>query len=140
MKVRDVMSERPEYLEQEATIREAAERMRDADRGFTPIAHNEKIVGIVTDRDIAVRAVAEGKSFDDQVKNIASGKVLYCYEDDAITHVLQSMQDQRVQRFVVLNNDTNKDFVGVVSLGDIAAHCQSGDLSQRVVNASRLYH
>ncbi|UTF61727.1 CBS domain-containing protein [Gilvimarinus sp. DA14] len=140
MKVRDMMTERPEYLEQEATIREAAERMRDTGRGFTPIAHNEKIVGIVTDRDIAIRAVAEGKSPDEQVGKIASGKVLYCYEDDSPAEVLQSMQDQQVQRLVVLNNPSNKDFVGVISLSDIAAHSQSADLSKRVTNASRLYH
>ncbi|WP_020209923.1 CBS domain-containing protein [Gilvimarinus chinensis] len=140
MKVRDMMTERPEYLEQEATIREAAERMRDTQRGFTPIAHNEKIVGIVTDRDIAIRAVAEGKGPDEPVGKIASGKVLYCYEDDSPETVLQNMQDQRVQRLVVLNNANNKDFVGVISLSDIAAHSQSSDLSKRVVNASRLYH
>ncbi|WP_339899243.1 CBS domain-containing protein [uncultured Gilvimarinus sp.] len=140
MKVQDVMTEKPEYLDVNASIREAALGMRDSGRGFTPVADHEKIVGIVTDRDIAVRAMADGKSSDDKVGSITSGKVLYCYQEDQLADVLQNMQDQQVQRLVVLNNSRNKDFVGVVSLADIASHCTTDDLSRRVVNACRHYH
>ncbi|BFM19454.1 CBS domain-containing protein [Gilvimarinus japonicus] len=140
MKVQDVMTQKPEYLDVNASIREAALGMRESGRGFTPVADHEKIVGIVTDRDIALRAVAEGKNGDDNVGSITSGKVLYCYQGDQLSDVLQNMQDQQVQRLIVLNNDKNKDFVGVVSLADIANHCTTDDLGRRVVNACRHYH
>lgn len=140
MNVAEVMSENPEYLAADASIREAAARMRETRRGFTPIAHKDKLVGIVTDRDIAIRATAEGKSADDRVGDIATGKVLYCYESDDVRKVLQDMQDQGVQRLVVLNNERNKDMVGVVTLSDIASHCDNDELAKRVVNACRHYH
>ncbi len=140
MRVREVMSERPEYLDVNATIREAAMRMKTADRGFTPIAKGEKLVGILTDRDIAIRAMAEGKNANEKVGTILTSTVLYCYEDDDIAEVLQRMQDQEVQRLVVLNNDKNKDVAGVVSLSDIADHCNDDALSRRIVNACRHYH
>lgn len=140
MRVRDVMTDRPEYLDINATIREAATRMRDDDRGFTPIAKNEELVGILTDRDIAVRAMAEGKTGDDKVGSILTSAVIYCYEDDDLKEVLQSMQDREVQRLIVLNNDKNKDVAGVVSLSDIADKSQDEDLNRRIVNACRHYH
>lgn len=140
MHVKDVMTGKPEYLNADATIREAAMRMKNDDRGFTPVSGRDKLVGIVTDRDIAVRAMAEGKSPDDKISSILTGQVFYCYEDDDINKVLQDMQDQEVQRLVVLNNEKNKDFVGVVSLSDIADHCDNDDLSRRIVNACRHYH
>lgn len=140
MRVKEVMSVRPEYLDKNATIREAALRMRQDDRGFTPIADKDKLVGIITDRDITIRATAEGKSPDEKVGSILTSTVLYCYENDDIADVLQNMQDQEVQRLVVLNNDKNKDITGVVSLSDIADKCDSDDLSRRIAKACRHYH
>lgn len=140
MQVKQIMTSKPEYLDANATIREAAMRMREEGRGFTPIAEREKLVGVVTDRDIALRGLADGKTGDDPVSAVMSGKLLYCYEDDDITTVLQNMQDQAVQRLVVLNNKKNKDFVGVIALSDIASHCEEGDLAKRVVNCCRHYH
>ena len=140
MRVKEVMSERPEYLDKNATIREAALRMKEDNRGFTPVADKNRLVGILTDRDIAVRAVAEGKSADEKVGNILTSAVLYCYEDDDVGAILQNMQDQEVQRLVVLNNSKNKDITGVVSLSDIADKCDSDDMGRRIVNACRHYH
>ncbi|SDU19591.1 CBS domain-containing protein [Halopseudomonas salegens] len=140
MQVKDVMTGKPEYLDANASILEASQRMRDNQRGFTPVADKGKIVGVVTDRDIAVRAVAEGKSPNESVSSILSSKVLYCFQDDDVKTVLQSMQNNGVQRFVVLNNDKNKDFVGVVTVGDIADKCEGSDMAQRIANASRHYH
>lgn len=140
MQVADIMTRHPEYLDAQASIREAAARMKETRRGFTPLAEKDKLVGIVTDRDIAIRAAAEGKSPDEPVSSIASGKVLYCYESDDIRDVLQNMQDREVQRLVVLNNENNKDLTGVVTLSDIASRCDSDDMARRVVNACRHYH
>lgn len=140
MQVKDVMTDKPEYLEASATIREAAIRMQEHNRGFTAIGEREKLVGVVTDRDIALRGIGKGKTPDDPISSVMSGKVLYCYQDDEVTSVLQNMQDQGVQRLAVLNNDKNKDFVGVVALSDIAEKCKDADLAQRIANCCRTYH
>ena len=140
MQVKDVMTDKPEYLESTATIREAAIRMQEHNRGFTPIGEREKLVGVVTDRDIALRGIAEGKTPDDPISSVMSGKVLYCYQDDDISSVLQNMHDLGVQRLPVLNNDKNKDFIGVVALSDIAQQCKDPDLAQRIANCCRTYH
>ena len=140
MRVKEVMSDRPEYLDVSATIREAAIRMKQAGRGFAPIAKNDKLVGILTDRDITVRGMAEGRSATDKVSSILTSSVLYCYEDDDVADVLQNMHDQEVQRLIVLNNDKNKDVAGVVSLSDIADNCTDDELGRRIVNACRHYH
>ncbi|MBU2886540.1 CBS domain-containing protein [Gilvimarinus agarilyticus] len=140
MQVQDLMTKKPEYLDSEATIREAAERMKDTGRGFTPVADSEKLVGIITDRDIAIRATAQGMSPNDKVGSIATAQVLYCYAEDDVRDVLQNMHDQKIQRLVVLNNEKNKDFVGVVTLGDIATACNDDDIGRRVVTACRHYH
>lgn len=142
MQVKQLMSARPEYLDANATIREAALRMADEDRGFTPVADGEKLVGVLTDRDIALRAFANGKTGDDSVSSIMSGKVLYCYEDDDVKSVLKNMQDQGVQRLIVLDNESDKDFVGVVTLSDIADKCDAGDseLARELINCCRHYH
>ena len=139
MQVRDVMTKRPQYLSADATIREAAELMRKYDSGFEPLVRGEKIVGTVTDRDIAIRAVAEGKNPDDKVSSIATEQVLYAYEEDDLKDAVQNMQGNKVQRLVVLNNSTDKDFTGVVSVGDIAERCDDEDLGKQLVNASKLY-
>ncbi len=142
MQVKQLMTDKPEYIDANATIREAAQRLNETGRGFTPVAEREKLVGVLTDRDIALRTMANGKTADDQVSSIMSGKVLYCYEGDDIKDVLQNMFQQSVQRLVVLNNKTNKDFVGVVTLSDIAEQCdkKDTDLMQRVVHCCQQYH
>ncbi len=142
MQVKQLMTDKPEYIDANATIREAAQRLEETGRGFTPVAEREKLVGVITDRDIAVRTMANGKTADDHVSDIMSGRVLYCYQDDDIKDVLQNMYQQNVQRLVVLNNKTNKDFVGVVTLSDIAAQCdkKDTDLMQRVVHCCQQYH
>lgn len=142
MQVKQLMTEKPEYIDANATVREAAQRLAETDRGFTPVSEREKLVGVVTDRDIALRTTANGKTADDRVSSIMSGKVLYCYEDDEVKDVLQNMYQNNVQRLVVLNNKTNKDFVGVVSLSDIAGQCdeKDTDLMQRIVHCCQRYH
>lgn len=140
MQVKQIMSKKPEYLDASATIREAVLRMQEHNRGFTPIGEREKLVGVVTDRDIALRGVAEGKTPDDPVSSVMSVKILYCYQDDNVKDVLQNMHDQSVQRLAVLNNPDNKQFVGVVAISDIAEHCTDDDLAQRIIHCCRKYH
>lgn len=140
MQVKDVMTTQPQYLKDNVTIREAALTMRNNGTGFEPLTDAQKVTGIITDRDIAVRAVAEDKSLDDKASSIATERVLYTYQDEDIESVVQNMTELKVQRLLVLNNRENKDLVGIVTLSDIANHCKEPQLAQKIVNASRTYH
>ena len=127
MKISEAMTSNVEYLTPDTTIYEAAQKMRDLDCGFLPVGDekNEKLQGVITDRDITIRAVAENLSpRDTRVTKILSAKVLYCYQDDDIDSAAQSMHDQQVYRLIVLNNKEDKKMVGVISLNDIVRHDQ----------------
>lgn len=140
MQVKDVMSTQPQYLKDNVTIREAALTMRNNGTGFEPLTDAKKVTGIITDRDIAVRAVADDKSLDDKASSIATERVLYTYQDEDVESVVQNMTELHVQRLLVLNDREHKDLVGIVTLGDIANHCKEPQLAQKIVNASRTYH
>lgn len=140
MQIKDVMSQKPDVLASQATIREAALHMRDYQNGLVPIYRDNKLIGMVTDRDITVRGIAEGKSPDDSVSAIMTDEVLYCFEDDDVENVLKNMQENQVQRLVVLDNPERKDLVGVVSVADIADNCEDEKTSRAIVDCCRHYH
>jgi CBS domain-containing protein len=119
MQVSQQMSRDVRVATPDQSIKEVARLMADIDAGFMPVGDNDKLVGSITDRDITVRAVAAGKGPDTLVKEVMTQDVKYCFEDEDLGQVAQSMSDQRVRRMPVL--DRNKRLVGVVSLGDIAA-------------------
>jgi len=133
MQIREVMSTRPKILSADATIRDAAIQMRDCESGIMPIARNEKLIGMLTDRDITIRAVADGKNLDDKVTDILAEEVLYCFEDDDVNAVLKNMHEQQVQRLIVLNNRESKDLVGIVSVADIADRCKDDDTAAKAI-------
>lgn len=141
MQVREVMSRRPNVLGADATIREAAMQMRDDSIGLIPVSRGEKLVGMVTDRDITIRAIADGMSPDDKVSKIISDEVLYCFESDDIKAVLKNMHEQKVQRLIVLNNEQSKDLVGIVSVADIADKCKNdGESAKAIAECCSHYH
>lgn len=141
MQVREVMSTRPKILPADATIREAAIQMRDYESGIMPIAKNEKLIGMLTDRDIAIRAVASGKNLDATVTDILAPEVLYCFEDDEVISVLKNMHELQVQRLIVLNNRESKDLVGIVSVADIADRCKEDvDSAKAIAECCSHYH
>lgn len=100
------------------TIREAARVMADIDAGALPVGENDRLIGMVTDRDIAIRAVAQGKGPDTPVREVMSEHVHYCFDDQEMDDVAQNMGDIRVRRLPVVNRD--KRLVGILSLGDVA--------------------
>jgi CBS domain-containing protein len=100
------------------TIRDVAKIMAEIDAGAIPVGENDRLVGMITDRDIAVRAVAAGKGPDTPVREVMSTEVKYCFEDEDLEHVAQNMGDIQVRRLPVVSRD--KRLVGIVSLGDIA--------------------
>jgi CBS domain-containing protein len=100
------------------TIREAAETMKEIDAGVLPVGENDRLVGMITDRDIAIRAVAAGLGPDTPVRQVMSKEVCYCFDDEAIDDVAMQMADLQVRRLPVLNR--HKRLVGIVTLGDLA--------------------
>ncbi len=140
MQVRDVMTKQPQYLDSDVSIREVARAMAERNTGFEPLVRDNKVTGVVTDRDLALRAYAENRSLDDKAATVATDQVLYTYEDEDVANVLQNMADQHVQRLLVLNNPDDKDLTGVVTVGDIADHCQDEALARKLVDCARHYH
>ncbi len=118
MKVSEVMTRDVRLIEPTQTIREAARLMAEMDAGIMPVREGDRLVGMITDRDIAVRAVAEGKGPDTPVREVMTEDVKYCYEDDDTTDVARNMADIQVRRLPVLTRD--KRLVGIISLGDMA--------------------
>ncbi|MGQ9424509.1 CBS domain-containing protein [Gilvimarinus sp. F26214L] len=141
MQVKQAMSQKPDILAANATVRECAQHMKQLDTGFVPIAKDDRLIGVITDRDLAVRVLADGKSPDDPVSSVETQEVLYCMEDDDIREVLKNMREQEVQRLIVLDNPQDKDLVGVISLSDIADHCdEESGIAEEVARACRHYH
>jgi len=99
-------------------IREVARTMAAIDVGVLPVGENDRLIGMITDRDIAVRAVAQGKGPDTPVREIMSEHVEYCFDDEELDRVAQGMADVRVRRLPVVNRE--KRLVGILSLGDVA--------------------
>ena len=118
MQVRDAMSDDVQIANPNQSIRDAAILMAKIDAGVLPVGENDRLVGMITDRDIAVRAIALGKGPDTKVRDVMSADVKYCFEDDDIGEVAQNMADIKVRRLPVLNK--GKRLVGIVSLGDLA--------------------
>jgi CBS domain-containing protein len=118
MKVSEAMTQDVRVANPSETIRQAAGMMAQIDAGILPVGENDRLVGMITDRDIAVRAVAAGKSPDTPVRDIMSSDVCYCFDDQDIGEVAANMADIKVRRLPVV--DRNKRLVGILSLGDIA--------------------
>lgn len=131
MKIKEIMSNKPHYVSPDATLQDAAKLMRDHDVGFIPIGKDDRLIGMITDRDISIRAVAEGWDPEKtKVSDIMTKKVLYCYENDDLIKAAKSMRKMHVRRLIVLNKD--KWMVGVISLADLASKGQDEKLSGQI--------
>jgi len=117
------------------TICDAAKMMAECDAGVLPVGENDRLVGVITDRDIAVRAIAEGKGPDAKIRDVMSGEVRYCFEDDDIDEVLRNMGELQVRRLPVLNRD--KRLVGIVSLSDLATNGASANAGKALTGIAR---
>ena len=119
MNVAQVMTKDVELTDPGTTICEAARRMRDEDVGALPVGENDRLVGMVTDRDIAVRGVAEGKDPGScTVRDVMSDGVFYCFEDEEAERAAEVMAQHKVRRLPILNRE--KRLVGVLALADLA--------------------
>src|SRR3990167_784759 len=119
MKVSDAMTSQVSIARPTDTIRQVAETMAKVDSGVVPVVDDGKVVGLVTDRDIVLRVVAEGRSFDSAVSDVMSdGEVLSVKEDDILADATAKMANHQVRRLVVLNDAGALS--GILSLGDVA--------------------
>ena len=134
MKVSQIMTRDVRLLSPDQTIREAASLMADVDVGSLPVGDNDRLVGIITDRDIVIRAVAQGKSADTKVADVMSKEMLYCFDTDETDAVARNMGKAQVRRLPVVNSD--KRLVGIVSLGDLARNDDPTTIGRTVSRVS----
>jgi len=128
MQVRDVMTQNVECISPEASLRDAAQRMESLNVGALPVCSNDRLVGVLTDRDIVVRSVAAGRdSRTDLVRDVMTPGICYCFEDVDLKEAVQLMREKQVRRLPVLNRD--KRLVGIVALGDLAVECGDEQLA-----------
>ncbi len=135
MFVNEIMSSRVEWADPDLSLHDAARKMRDLEIGCLPVKGMEdgQLVGIVTDRDIACRCVAEGRDpRATTVQDIMSKGITSCFDDQDITDAAHLMEENRIQRLPVLNHDN--DVVGILSIADLATRA-SNQLSGEVLQA-----
>ena len=119
VKICDAMTSSVELTTPDATLQDVASRMRDCGVGILPVGENDQLVGVITDRDLAVRAVARGLDPKNaRVREAMTPQVLYCFEDQPISEAAQRMEEKAVRRLIVLNR--RKRMVGMISLDDLA--------------------
>lgn len=118
MQISECMTRNVEVANPDDSIQHAAQIMDRIDAGVLPVGQDDRLVGMITDRDIAIRAVAKGRECDTPVREAMSSQVMYCYADDDAEDVLENMGDQQLRRMPVVDRD--KRLVGIVSIGDLA--------------------
>jgi CBS domain-containing protein len=123
MQIREVMTHAPEIVHTNAAVREAAAKMRELEVGSLPVCDGERLEGLITDRDIAIRMVAEGLDpSSTKVGDIMTPGVTYCFEDQSVDEAATIMEAQQIRRLPIL--DREKRLVGILSLGDIAVRTE----------------
>jgi CBS domain-containing protein len=136
MLLKDIMTPNPECIPPDATLLEAARRMRDLDVGPLPVCgDNDRLAGMITDRDITVRAVAEGMDpRTAKVRDAMTEDIVFGFDDQDVDDAARVMEQKQIRRLVVL--DRNKRLVGIVSLGDLAVdggnRAKAGEILQEV--------
>jgi CBS domain-containing protein len=134
MNVSDIMSRDVRLVDPGTMLAEAARTMRDTDVGFLPVGDNDRLVGTLTDRDIAIRGTAEGKDPNTTpVSDVMSTDLVYCFEHQDAGEAAAIMGERQVRRLPVLNRD--KRLVGIVSVGDIATETGHLGLAGATVEA-----
>lgn len=143
MLIEDIMTTDTEYVPTDMTLANAARTMKSRNCGFLPLGNSVdgKLQGVVTDRDIVLRGVAEGVDVNTAtVSDVKTNKVLYCYRTDDVRDAAYSMRDQHINRLIVLDSPQSKKLCGIVSLGDILRRCDdlelAGDTARGVKSAA----
>lgn len=134
-KLRDIMTRDVEIIAPKATVQEAAKKMQDLNVGALPVCDGDKLIGMITDRDLVMRVLAEGRNPTTvTVSEAISKDVVFCFEDDGVDKASQLMARHQIRRLPVMSS--TKRLVGIVTLGDVAVHGKnseaSGDVLQQI--------
>ena len=130
MELRDIMTRNVEVVNGNASLKEAATKMKTLDVGLIPVCDGDRLKGLLTDRDITIRATANGRDpSKTKVSEVMSTDIAYCLEDQAVDEAVILMEARQIRRLPILNQD--KQLVGIVSLADIAVHVGDRDLDRR---------
>lgn len=133
MNVREVMTDHVEWVDPNQTLETVAKTMRKLDIGCLPVGENDRLVGMITDRDITCRGIADGcDPTSTKTSEVMSKGILTCFDDEDIDDAAKLMEEKQVHRLAVLNRD--KRMVGLLSVGDISLHC-THELSGEVLEA-----
>lgn len=135
MRVAEAMTRNVQLASPDQSIVDAAKMMADCDCGVLPVSENDRLVGMITDRDIVVRGLAAGLQPSTSIRDVMSHDVKYCYEDDDLDEVAINMGDLQLRRLPVL--DRNKRLVGIVSLGDISASADTEPTAEALAAISQ---
>jgi CBS domain-containing protein len=127
--IKDVMSTNTQFISPETTLQAAAQIMAEQDLGFLPVGENDRLIGMITDRDITVRAIAQGKNpSETTARDAMTQKTYYCYDDQTTEEICTNLAEIQVRRLPVVNRD--KRLVGVVSFGDLAQQAPAQTIGQ----------
>jgi CBS domain-containing protein len=133
MKVKEIMSKKVTWVGPGLSLKDAAKKMRDHDIGCLPVGKDDRLVGMITDRDIACRAVAKGSDpAKTTIADAMSKGVTYCFDDQDVGEAAKLMETKQIHRLPVLNR--SKRMVGILSVGDVSLHA-SHELTGEVVEA-----
>lgn len=131
MKLRDIMTKDVKVISPDASLKECAKLMDDVDVGAIPVCDNDRLKGIITDRDIVIRAVSDGQDPNQvKVRDAMTSPIIYSYDDEDVHDAAKLMEEKQIRRLVVL--DRNKRMCGICSLGDIAVETHDRSLSGEV--------
>ena len=135
MKIKEIMTHTVEIIHPSDTLQNAAEKMRNHNVGFLPVYNGGELIGVLTDRDIVVRAMAKGADPRTMLSwEMITSPAIYCFEDQSVDDAIDLMHDNQIRRLVILNR-TTKQLAGVISLGDLAINVDdkmSGEVLQYI--------
>lgn len=132
MKLREIMTRDLAIIQPDDSLQFAAKKMRDRDIGFLPVCDGEVLLGVLSDRDITIRALADGMDANIMLaRDLMTAPAIYCFEDQDVKEAAKIMEENQIRRLVVMSRDDNR-LVGVVSLGDLARN-GTANLSGKVL-------
>jgi CBS domain-containing protein len=131
MQLREIMTANVEVIPSDATIADAAKKMKELDIGALPVCDGDRLCGMITDRDIAIRAVAEGRDSRSAVRDSMTDDVIYCFDDQEYEEAAALMRQHQVRRLPIVNRE--KCLVGVVSLADVSLRGDDESVTTRTI-------
>ncbi|MGP1615296.1 MAG: CBS domain-containing protein [Pollutimonas bauzanensis] len=130
--LKDVMTHNVKILNPDATIKDAARQMRDGGFGLMPIGEHDRMIGVISDRDIVIRAVAQGSDPNTKVRDLMSDTIMWAYENDSVEQACKIMSQNQIRRLPIVNAD--KRLVGIVALGDLAVDAADTEAASQALS------